>query len=305
MPRRRFVAVLTVSVSVTWGCMAAPPTETTTSPAAAGAALVTTSFSSPAASALVAASPGTGETPYLIDGLLTEPDGNGLVASYIGGECDGPARLAVAETVTRIDVEVLVGPSPEAEEVCSAVGFSRSVAARLAQPVDDRPIYSNDRRLVPFDGSRRLFPSALPPDFIKGNEESMSTPPSDSAAPSSGSPTSAEGVDVTTQWTVAYAQPQTETDNRCTPTRGSVAVNVGPTNLNDSSTGWTLIDSASIDGHPAQLWREGSADAPRGWAYAWTADQGSVEVLALGNCEGDRVLSPTELLPIAQSLKSD
>jgi len=52
------------------------------------------------------------------------------------------------------------------------------------------------------------------------------------------------------------------------------------------------------------LWRQGSTSAPSGWAYVWKADQGSVEVVAQTGCEGDRILTPTELLKVAQSLRS-
>ncbi len=50
------------------------------------------------------------DPPHVIEGLLVDSDRRGLVASYTGGAGDGPARLAVTETVSRIDVAVVIEP---------------------------------------------------------------------------------------------------------------------------------------------------------------------------------------------------
>lgn len=287
-------AVLLTAVLLLAGCASSPP--------AASVAGVTSS----AAASLVAPASSSADTSNLIYGLLADSDNKGLVASYIGGECDGPARLAVTETPRRIDVSVLIGPDPNGTSSCSAVGYSRTVAARLVQPIGHRTIFSGARRQVPFDGSRRLLPSALPPNFTHSTEWSDGEPGSDpalSSAAASGPTSGLDAVNVTTRWSASYAQPQ-PASNRCTPTRGVLQVNLGPASADDFASGWSATATVSVGGHPARLWREGSASAPTGWAYAWMANQGSVEVVAQTGCEGDRVLSPTELLKVAQSLRS-
>ena len=260
---------------------------------------------SPAASVVTPVA-SSGDPSPSIYGLVADFDQKGLVASYIGGGCDGPSRLAVTETASRIDVSVLIGPDPNGTTSCSAVGYSRTVAARLAQPIGQRTIFSGAHRQVPFDGSRRLMPSALPPNFTHSLKWSGSEPGSDpalSSAAASG-PTSGLGaVNVTTRWSVTYSEPQ-PASSRCAPTRGVVQVNLGPASADDFASGWSATETVSVGGHPARLWREGSAGAPTGWAYVWKANQGSVEVVAQTGCEGDRVLSPTELLKVAQSLRS-
>lgn len=261
---------------------------------------------SSAAPSMVAPASTSSDSSDLIYGLVADSGDKGLVASYIGGGCDGPARLAVTETPSRIDVSVLIGPDPNGTGSCSAVGYSRTVAARLAQPIGDRTIFSGAHQQVPFDGSRKLVPSALPPNFTQSNEWSGSEPGSDpalSSAVASGPNSGLDAVNVTTRWSVTYAQPQPVSD-RCAPTRGVVQVNLGPANADDFASGWSATETVSVGGRSARLWREGSASDPIGWAYVWKADQGSVEVVAQTGCEGDRVLTPTELLKVTQSLRS-
>ena len=278
-----------------------------TSTARAGAAQPATSFAAtnaailaaPAATSTAAASTSavvpsatSGDSTSMIYGLVTDSDRMGLVASYIGGACDGPARLAVTETSSRIDVRVQIGPDTNGTESCPAVGYSRTVAARLTRPIGARIIVSSARRLRPFDGSRRLLPTVLPSNFTKGVEMF------------GGEPGVNAEYDATTRWTVTYSQPQ-PASNVCQPTRGLVQVNLGPAAANDFASGWTATTAAvSIASHQARLWREGKAGAPTGWAYAWKADQGSVEIVAQAGCQGDRILDPNELLGVARSLKS-
>jgi len=264
------------------------------------------SATSSAAASIVAPASTSGDSSDLIYGLVADSDNKGLVASYIGGGCDGPARLAVTETPSRIDVSVLIGPDPNGTGSCSAAGYSRTVAARLAQPIGDRTIFSGSHQQVPFDGSRKLLPSPLPANFTQSNERSGSEPGSDpglSSAAASGPNGGQDAVNVTTRWSVTYTQPQPASD-RCAPTRGVVQINLGPANADDFASGWSATETVSVVGHPVRLWRQGSTSAPSGWAYVWKADQGSVEVVAQTGCEGDRILTPTELLKVAQSLRS-
>lgn len=257
---------------------------------ATSAASAATSTTAAASTRVAVPSATSGDFTSMIYGLVTDSGGMGLVASYIGGACDGPARLAVAETASRIDVRVQIGPDPKGPESCPAVGYSRTVAARLARPIGARPIFSGADHLQPFDGLRRLLPTALPSNFTKGVETSGGEPGRDADH-------------ATTRWSVTYFQPQ-PASNACQPTRGVVQVNLGPAAADDFASAWTATTAVSIAGHQARLWREGKAGAPTAWAYVWRADQGSVEVVARAGCQGDRILDPNELLRVAQSLKT-
>lgn len=246
----------------------------------------------------------------LAEGLLADSDHRGLVASYIGGVCDGPARLRLTETASRIDVTVLVGPDPNGPEPCATVGIFRTVAARLAQPIGDRTIFSGARQQVPFTGSRRLVPSALPPRFVLSMERSGGEPaaaPSPSGTSSSQPPSSPDTVDVTTRRIATYTQPAPglgPPSYGCSPTRGTVDITVAPATADDLSAGSSETTTVHIGGHSARLLRSGSARAPTGWSYVWKADQGTIEVRAQQGCAGDQVLSPTELLTVAKSLRA-
>ncbi len=305
--RDRLGPVLLAAAMLLTGCMSASvvgDSPTRSSIPAAGSVAPTY----PGTSTVTAPAPADGnESSSLIYGLVTASDDKGMVASYIGGACDGEARLAVTETASRIDVDVLIGPDPQGPRACPAIGYGRTVAARLAQPIGHRLIYSGAHRQVPFDGSRRLVPSALPPQFTKTNESFGGEPASDpaaSSAPVSGALSGVDETKVTTRWTVTYAQPQLESGNRCVPTAGLIEVNVGPANADDFADGWSPTTTVSLEDHQARLWRQGGVTAPTGWAYQWNAGQGSVEVVAQIGCEGDRILDPTKLLDVARSLTS-
>lgn len=281
------------------GRTASMSTSTSASVSTTAAALGSTASTSAQGPAAV-----SGEFSSLIYGLVTDPDQHGLAASYIGGACDGPARLAVTETPSRIEVTVLIGADPKSSQGCPAVGYTRTVAARLAQPIGTRPIFSGEHRQMPFDGSRKLLPSSLPPNFAKTSEQSGSEPAPDPRKSTASIAQASSGVnadDVTTRWTVTYAQPQPASD-RCTPTRGLIQIQVGPVDADDFASGWVAAGTVSIAGHQAVLWRAGNANAPTGRAYAWKADRGSVEVIAQVGCQGDRVVDAAELLKVAQSL---
>ena len=286
------------------GCTSSPQArtvETAVSSAATSAAAPVSTASASAATPVT-----TSTVTPRIDGLITDSDQRGLVAAYIGGGCDGPARLAVTETASRIELDVRIGPDPNGPEPCPAMGYSRTVAARLTRPIGQRLIFSGGHRLLPFDGSRRQIPTALPPKFTPGTQSFGSEPAPDPALPGPTAGTHGSTADAqyaTTRWTLVYGQPQPP-GNHCTPTRGLLQITVGPTDADFFASGWTRTVAASIAGHPTRLWREGPPKAPTSWAYSWTADQGSVEVLAQTGCRGDRILDPTELLEVAQFLKS-
>ena len=241
----------------------------------------------------------------LIYGLRTDPDRQGLVASYIGGECNGPARLAVHETPGRMDVTVLIGPDPRGPESCSAVGYSRSVTARLAHPLGNRTIWSGDRRQVPFDGGRLLVPSVLPAQFEKRFEQGSEDPAADPTVADGAASAATAGpgaVDTTSEWMTTYAEPPGPAGNSCRPNNGVLEVNLGPATADDFAGEWVQTAAVTIGAARARLLRQGSSGAPTGWAYVWAADGGTVEVISLAAC--DRIIDPTELLAVARSLKS-
>ena len=311
MRGRLLGAVLAAAALLLAGC-------TSTIKAEAGSAamsFVGTPTSSPSAPAETSTSVASSSTAIptgdradsnrMIYGLLTDSDQMGLTASYIGGACDGPARLAVMESATRIDLAVEVSADPNGPEFCPALGIGRTVAARLARPIGDRTIFSRSVRQLPFDGSRRQLPTALPANFVKGVEEFGSEPATDPTLPtktSSSSGANRDAANSTTRWTVTYHQPQPP-KNVCTPTRGIVQVHLGPAGSEAFTSGWIATTVVSIAGHQARLWRAGDPGAPTGWAYVWAADRGTVEVVALTGCQRDRILDPLELLAVAQSLK--
>ena len=275
------------------------PTPTTSSSSSSTAGRSTSAFRPTTA-------PARGEDSRLIDGLLADSDEKGFAATYIGGLCDGAARLAVTESPQRIDLSVLVGPDPTGDRSCPAMGISRTVTARLTQPIGARPIFSGGIRQIPFDGARRLTPSTLPPHFTVSSQQwgGEPAPDPDSTRPvPSGEGSSADTASATTRWTATYTQPQ-QASNRCTPTRGLIEVDLAPAGVNElAANGWSPTVVVQVGDHQARLWREGTGDAPRGWAYVWQADQGSVQVLARLACEGDRILDAKELLELAKSLR--
>ena len=244
----------------------------------------------------------------LIEGLLAAPDQQGLVATYIAGGCDGPARLVATETASRIDVSVFVGPDPNGPEPCAAIGIGRTVAVRLDQSIGTRKIFAGPSQQIPFDGARTLLPSSLPTGFTDSKER---TGPEPASAPvlsgtSEGGPTSGtDAARVSTRWSVRYTQPQPNSvNNQCTTTRGIIAITVAPANTEDFSPGWSQVATVSLGEHPARLLRNGPEAAPTAWAYVWQANQGTIEVVAAPTCQGDLILTSAELLTVAGSLRS-
>ena len=318
MQVRRLSLVLATAAALLAGCSSASPTDSVAAAQysniwASVSSTSTTPSSSPSTpgrstgeSGPTTTAPTQGEDSRLIDGLLADSDEKGFAATYIGGLCDGAARLAVTESPQRIDLSVLVGPDPTGDRSCPAMGISRTVTARLTQPIGARPIFSGGIRPIPFDGARRLTPSTLPPHFTVSSQQwgGEPAPDPDSTRPvPSGEGSSADAASATTRWTATYTQPQ-QASNRCTPTRGLIEVDLAPAGVNGlAADGWSPTVVAQVGAHQARLWRAGSSGVPRGWAYVWQADQGSVQVLARVACEGDRILDAKELLEVAKSLR--
>ncbi|MBO0811385.1 MAG: hypothetical protein J2P23_04985 [Microlunatus sp.] len=228
----------------------------------------------------------------LIDGIRTDPDHRGLVVSYTGGACDGPARLVLTEGKTRIRARVMVRQDAR-REVCAAVGISRTVRARLAQPIGDRKVWVSGRRYVPFDGARLLVPSALPSGFGRRSETGLSA---ESAS------TPATPV-VTTTWVTSFnSDPSAPTGETCPAAEGSLDVRIGPAD-GYQPHGRTKIGTVRIGTASADLYRDGTAKRPTSLAYIWTDRRGRVEVDNTVGCMGDRLLSKAALLRVAESLR--
>lgn len=230
----------------------------------------------------------------LIEGIRSDPDHRGLVVSYIGGSCDGPARLVLTESKTRIDARVAVKQKAlPAGTFCDAAGHGRTVKARLAQPIGDRTIWAAGHEYVPFDGARLLEPSTLPPGFTGFAESGISTKSSAGLG----------SVVITATWAMERFEPRsTSAINVCPASRGYIEVKIGPVG-SDHPVDWTKVGTVKIATATADLYRQGTPKKPGGWAYLWTINHSSVEVGNFAGCERDRLLSRTELLRIAESLR--
>lgn len=224
-----------------------------------------------------------------IDGLRSDPDQQGLMVSYLGGACDGAAKLVVTEAGTRIEADVVVRRGSGA---CPAVGIPRTVAARLSEPIGDRTIWIGGRQQTPFDGARLLTPATLPSGFGALTEQGFADQPSSDPA----------AAQVTTTWVIRRSDASPVTAEGCPFARGSLEVRVGPASVQRTG-GLTKIGSARIGTANARSYRIGSARKPSGWAYVWTAGGGSVQVLSVAECTGDEVLNRSELLAVAASLR--
>jgi len=226
----------------------------------------------------------------LIDGVRSDPDRRGLVVSYVGGACDGPAHLVLTESSTRVELNVVVQASSGA---CADVGIPRTVGARLAQPIGQRTVWAGGREQILFDGAALLVPSSLPADFAGMAERGLSTEPAS---------TPAESL-VTTIWVTTHLDGGPDsTSDEGRVTRGAIEGQIGPTST-DPFRGGTRVRTVKVGTNVAHLYRFGSSKTPRGWAYVWTVDARRIQVKNDINCPGDRLLSPTELLRVAESLR--
>lgn len=228
-----------------------------------------------------------------INGVRSDPDHQGLVVSYTGGGCDGPARLVLTESPTRIDADVVIGSNGFGSGACSAVGYFRTVGARLAAPIGERTVWSDGLQQVPFDGALLLSPTKLPPDFTGTWERGSAD----------GSASSVNGANVTTTWvTRRFDASLTAIGGRCQPSRGSVDVRVAPVSA-DSARRRARIGTAAVGAAKARLYRDGSSKKPVALSYVWTVGRHSVEITTSATCTGDQILDRTELLAVAKSLR--
>ena len=197
----------------------------------------------------------TGPTPVRagngprIEGLRTDPDGRGLVATYTGGACDGPASLVVAQRNDRVEVAIRVLPPPgqDGTTFCPAIGIARSVHADLAEPLAKRTVFADGEPVEPYDGADLVVPDRLPDGFALLSE--------------SGSREAAG-------WTQTYGPPRDESLGApCRPGQRSLSVSTGP---------------RVLEAFSAPYFRdEGPVDAGDGDARLYSQADGSVRYLGL------------------------
>ena len=222
-----------------------------------------------------------------VEGVRSDPDHRGLVVSYIGGACDGPARLDVTETATRVETEVRIGLLGTG--ACPSIGILRSVSARLAGPLGARSVWIAGEQIVPFDGARVLKPSLLPAGF-SGVRETGDT------AEAAASP---DGLRVTTTWITTHFKPL-PAQEACG--LGGLEVRLGARAAAQLG-GLTKVGQARIGPATAQLYQSGTERKPDLLAYAWNVSRQPVVTSSSVICPSDTVLSATELLSVAESLK--
>lgn len=257
-------------------------------------ALVLAAISGCAASAPRIGSAAADGQVQRIDGVRSEPRDDGLGVSYTGGSCDVSARLLVTESATRVDIRLLV---KAADVPCNAAGHPRTASAALRAPLGSRTVWSDGRRFVPFPGSRLRVPARLPEGLVfqleRGNPETQVATPVGGDRPWA-----------ITQWTRQYAAivPGPGAQN-CRPSRGLLAITVSRSPPRPWP-GWTDYGVRRVGGADAQLLRENPAEAGWvAWRLVWIEAGETVDVSSSARCQGDRVLTATELLALARTLK--
>ncbi len=236
------------------------------------------------------------------EGVRTDPDGQGLAASYTGGACDGPARLDVAESADAVTLRITV---VREQDVCIAIGIGRTVEARLTSPLGDRPVLVTEqrdgpegafsqRRLVPFDGSRLLSPASLPPSYELRNEggsRDRETDPSPTAS-----------------WSRTYTTPERPptASGACGPGPAPLQLDQGPAaGPGYGGPDWRQDGNVQIGAATATVLR-GRNDftgMPLGLALTWQGAGGTVTLASQVGCGGDTVLTLDELVTVARSLR--
>lgn len=219
-----------------------------------------------------------------IDGLRTDPDGRGLWATYLGGACDGPARLDVDEGADRVTVRVLVaGDADEGPGAsCVAVGIPRTVHADLSAPLRRRSISDGARVVVPFDGSRLLQPQGLPEGFVVTQE----TGGYDESSRTAG-------------WTRSFGRPSsTELGAPCRSDPGSFSISVGGPRGEQPPFFFRRTGTVAVPGGTGRLFEQ-----PPSVRYLYFERQGTaVSITSALDCGGDKLLTPPQLAALAQSL---
>lgn len=200
--------------------------------------------------AVVAGGPaGRTEGGPRVGGLRTDADGLGLVASYMGGACDGPASLVVVERDDRVEVAVRVlrRPGDDENTVCPAVGIGRAVRGDLSEPLADRAVFADGKQVEPYDGADLVVPGRLPDGFVLRSE---------------GGSLEADG------WAQTYGSPRPDgLGEPCRAEQRSLGVSTGP----------RVFDTFSA----AYFRDEGPVNAGDGDARLYSQDGGSVRYLAL------------------------
>ena len=233
----------------------------------------------------------TGPTPVRagdeprIEGLRTDPDGRGLVATYTSGACDGPASLVVAQRDDRVEVAVRILPPPgqDGTTFCPDIGIERSVPADLAEPLAERTVFADGEPVEPYDGADLVVPDRLPDGFALLSESG-----------------SREAV----SWRQTYGNGRDEALGApCRPGRRSLSVLTGPRVLEAFSAPY-FRDEGPVDvgdgDSGARLYSQ--ADGPV--RYLGLLVSGQPVSLAYGVDCGGTAPSVNEIVEIADALRT-
>ena len=217
-----------------------------------------------------------------IEGLRTDPDGRGLVATYTGGACDGPASLVVAQRKDRVDVavRVLLRPGQDGTTFCPDIGIGRSVHADLAEPLAERTVFADGEPVEPYDGADLVVPDRLPDGFALLSESG-----------------SREAV----SWRQTYGNARDEALGApCRPGQRSLSVSTGSRVLDFSAA--SFQDDGPVDAGDGDARLHSQADGSV--RYLGLLVSGQPVSLAFGVDCGGRAPSVNEIVEIADALRT-
>lgn len=229
----------------------------------------------------------------------TDPDPRVVVVSYLGGACDGPARLQATE---RNGVVALGLTVEHRSGGCRSSGFFDVARVRLSAPLARRPVVdAAAKRPVPsrsalFDGSYLLTPTGLPPGFALVSERGDTDPRSGRGA----------GALWSRTWAPVRARrsssPVPEATCDAAPRR-SVTLWQGATETLDLTRGeWVSAGTVTVAGSRVALKRQRvTADLAVRWRDARTGQQLAL-VTSIG-CSGQRPYGAADVERIISSLR--
>lgn len=253
--------------------------------------------------------PGSTIQVQSVEGVRTDADSLVLVAAYIGGSCDGPARLRARETADAVVLSLEIERPPDrpptringriVHYVCEAAGYPRTARVQLAAPLGKRTVVDagttprggRNRRLTVVDGSHLLAPTALP----SGYQLAVEMPSMQD-----------DGLTVTgwsRWWSVPVptppAPPAGATPSAAPPSPPSVLLTQGRRLAPEPGMVWQEEKPVKVGSATARLYREPSSD----WLVLRWTDPRTRTACALQVMPklGD-TYSPREIVALADSL---
>ena len=224
-----------------------------------------------------------------IEGVRTEGD-RGLLLTFLGGppvtDIPNPCAKSYGTDVDETDDQVVVTirmlpagiPMPQ-EFACAAMGYFRTVSAKLGRPLGDRRMVDGatgqERR--PFDTSTLRRPGFLPEGWSLRNEGPGFDQPERSAT-----------------WRRTFGPPPLPpVNNQCTETVAAVTVSQGPSApLQDGEV-------ITVRGIPAVV----SHGPNRGATITWLERGQTISVADTPGCAGTPPIGIDVLLRIAEGLQ--